>query len=106
MRKKLKVNVGRSKDMRCSSYGIGDRMHAILNDEPLEEVDCFKYLGSQVATDGGCEWDVVHSMNEGYRAWGARKSVLSSRGLGIKAKKCLYEGVIDQRRCTEQRHGV
>ena len=27
-------------------------------------------------------------------AWEALKSVLSNRGLGIKAKKCLYEGVI------------
>ena len=60
----------------------------ILNREPFEEVDCFKYLGSQVA---GCERDVVHRMNEGYRAWGAPKSVLSNRGLGTKAKKCLYE---------------
>ena len=42
-------------------------MHVILNGEPLEEVHCFKYLGSQVAAD---------------------------RGLGIQAKKCLYEGVI------------
>ena len=33
-------------------------------------------------------------MNEGYRAWGALKSVLSNRGLGIKAKKCLYEELI------------
>ena len=33
-------------------------------------------------------------MNEAYRDWGALKSVLSNRGLGIKAKKCLYEGVI------------
>ena len=33
-------------------------------------------------------------MNDGYRAWGALKSVLSNRGFGIKAKKCLYEGVI------------
>ena len=36
-----------------------------------------------------CERDVVHRMNEGYRAWGAVKSVLSNRGLGTKAKKCL-----------------
>ena len=42
------------------------RMHVILNGEPLEEVDCFKYLGSQVAADGGCERDVVHRINEGY----------------------------------------
>ena len=47
-----------------------------------------------MAADGGCESNVVHIMNEGYRAWGALNSVLSNRGMGIKAKKCLYEGVI------------
>ena len=42
-------------------------MHVILNGEPLEEVDCFKYLWSQVAADGGCELDGAHRrMNEGY----------------------------------------
>ena len=75
--------------MRCSRYGNGDRMHVILNCEPLEEIDCFKYLGSQVAADGGCERDVVRRMNEGYGTLGALKSVLSHRGLGIKAKRCL-----------------
>ena len=93
-RRKLSVNVGKSKVMRCSRYSNLDRMHVILNGEPLEEVDCFKYLGSHVAADGGCEKDVVHRMNEGYRAWGALQSVLRNRGLGIKAKKCVYEGVI------------
>ena len=62
----------------------------MLNGEPLEEVDWFKYLGSQVAANGGCERDVVHRMNQGYRAWGVLKSVLCNKGLGIKAKKCLY----------------
>ena len=51
-RGKLRVNVGKSKVMRCSRYGNGDRMHVILNGEPLEEVDCFKYLGSQ----SGSRW--------------------------------------------------
>ena len=69
-------------------------MHIILNGEPLEEVDRFKYLGLQVAADGECERDVVRRMNEGYRAWGALKSVLSNRGLGIKTNKCLFERVI------------
>ena len=71
-------------------YGIGRRMYVILNGEPLEEVDCFKYLGSQVAADGGCEREVVHRINEGNKAWGALKSVLSNRGLEIMDKKCLY----------------
>ena len=80
---------------RCIGVEWG-RMHVTLNGEPLEEVECFKYLGTQVAADGGCGRDVVHRMNEGYRAWGwgELKSVLSNRRLGIKAKKCLYEGVI------------
>ena len=52
-------------------------MYVRLNFEPLEEVDCFKYLGSPVETDGGCERDVVHRMNEGYRALRELKSVLS-----------------------------
>ena len=50
-RRKFKVN-GKSKVIRCSRYGNGDRMHVILNGEPLEEVDCFKYLG--VAS--GSQW--------------------------------------------------
>ena len=61
------MNVGNSKVMRCSRYVNGGRMHVRLNSDPLEEVDCFKYLGSQVAADGGCERDVVQRMNEGYR---------------------------------------
>ena len=82
-RRKLRVNVGKSKVMRCSNYGNGGRMHVILNGEPLEEVNCFKYLESQEAADGGRERDVAHRMNEGYIAWRVLKSVLSNRGLGV-----------------------
>ena len=64
--------------------------------EPLEEVHCFKYLGSQVTADGLCERDVVvvRRMNKGFRAWGALKSVLNYRGLEINAKKYLYRDQI------------
>ena len=50
-RRKLRVNVGKSKVMRCSMYSNESRMHVIRNGEQLEKVDCFKYLGSQVAAD-------------------------------------------------------
>ena len=68
-RRKLRVNAGESEVMRYTWYSNMGRMHVILNGEPLEEVGCFKYLGSQVAADGGCEMDVVHKMNELYRTW-------------------------------------
>ena len=35
-----------------------------------------------------------YTMNEEYRELGALKSMLSNRGLGIKAKKCQCKGVI------------
>ena len=38
-----------------------------------------------MAADGGCARDVVHRMNEGYRAWGALKNVLSTF-------LCAYKG--------------
>ena len=50
--------------MRCLRYENGVRLNAT---QPLEEVnwDRKRHMGSQVAADGGCEWDVVHRINEG-----------------------------------------
>ena len=61
VRRKFRVNVGKSKVIRYSSCVNGSRMYVRLNSDPLEEVDCFKYLGSQVAANGGCERDVIHN---------------------------------------------
>ena len=49
------MNVGKNKVIRCSRYGNEGRMHVKLNGEPLEEVDCLKYLGPQVVADEGCK---------------------------------------------------
>ena len=38
-RRKLRVNVGKSKVTRCSMYVNGGRMYVRLNGDPLEEVD-------------------------------------------------------------------
>ena len=43
--------------MRCSRYGNGGRMYAILNGESLEEVDCFKYLY-------GLQWQLMEDVKE------------------------------------------
>ena len=59
--------------MRCSRYANGSRTSVRLNGQPLEEADCLKYLGSQVAANAGCERDVVHIMNKGYKVWGSEK---------------------------------
>ena len=41
-RRKLRVNVGKSKVMRCTRNEDGARLNVMLNGEALEEVDQFK----------------------------------------------------------------
>ncbi len=41
-RRKLRVNVGKSKVMRCVKEGGGDRLDVRLDGEMLEEVEIFK----------------------------------------------------------------
>ena len=53
-RRKLRMNVAKSKVMRCSKYENGGRMHVILNGKPLEKVDCLKYLA--------CKWQLVEDV--------------------------------------------
>ena len=50
--------------MRFFRYVNVGRMYVRLNGEPFQEVDCFMHLGS---AEGGCEKDIVHTMNEGYK---------------------------------------
>ena len=93
-RRKLRVNVGKSKVMRCTKNEDGAILNVILNGEALEEVDQFKYLGSVIAANGGVEADVRHRVNEGCKVLGALKGVMKNRGLGMNVKKVLYEIVV------------
>ena len=92
--RKLRVNVGKSKVMRCTRNEDGARLNVMLNGEALEEVDQSKYLGSVIAANGGVEADVRHRVNEGCKVLGALKGVMKNRGLGMNAKKALYEKVV------------
>ena len=93
-RRKLRVNVGKSKVMRCTRSEDGARLNVMLDGEALEEVDQFKYLGSIIAADGGVEADVSHRVSEGCKVLGAMNGVIRNRGLGMKVKRALYEKVI------------
>ena len=93
-RRKLRVNVGKSKVMRCTRNEDGARLNVTLSGEVLEEVDQFKYLGSIIAANGGVEADVRHRVNEGCKVLGAMKGVIKNRGMGMNVKRALYEKVI------------
>lgn len=93
-RRKLRVNVGKSKVMSCARGGSGLRMNVMLNGMQLEQVDKFEYLGGQVAEEGGMEVEVTSRLGKASRVWGALGKVMRSRGLGLKAKRRLYEAIV------------
>ena len=88
------MNVSKSKVMRCTRNEDGARLNVMLNEEALEEVDQFKYLGSVIAANGGVEAVVHHRVNEGCKVLGALKGIMKNRGLGKNVKKILYEKVV------------
>ena len=51
-RRKLKVNVNKSKVMKVSKSGEYGALNVQLNGENLEELDCFRYLGVDLSSDG------------------------------------------------------
>ena len=93
-RRKLRVNVGKSKVMRCTRNEDGARLNVMFNGKVLEEVYQFQYLGAVIAANGGVEADMHHRVSEGCKVLDALKGVMKNRGLGINVKKVLYEKVV------------
>ena len=57
-RRMLRVNVGKSKAMRCSTYANVGRMDVRLNGEPLEEVVCVLEEVEIPQVPCGSEWRI------------------------------------------------
>jgi len=88
------VNESKSKVMKCTRMVDGRRMNAVLNGKLLEEVECFKSLGSHFVVDGGIDEEVKCRMNEVGKVWGEMNRVFKRRSLGMNAKRRLYEATV------------
>ena len=87
-RRKLGVNVNKCKVLRCArEVQVGD-MNIRLNGEVLEEVQMFKYLGSNVTAKGDLVDEVVYRINEGQKVLSAVNRVFKSRNVGLCEKMC------------------
>lgn len=88
------MNVAKSKVMRCSREGGLCGLNICLNNEMLEEVESFRYLGSCVAANGSVSEDVRQKVNEGCKVMGVLNGIFKCRALSIEVKRCLYESVV------------
>ncbi|XP_058009298.1 uncharacterized protein LOC131183163 [Hevea brasiliensis] len=82
--------------MHCkfSEGQTGDREGVSLNGVALSQSNHFKYLGSVLQVDGGCEEDVSHRIKAGWLKWRRATGVLCDRKIPNKLKGKFYRTAI------------
>lgn len=65
-----------------------------LQEERLNEVKNFKYLGSTVSGNGELDPEITHRIQEGWRNWKKVSGVLCDRRITVKNKGIIYKTVV------------
>ena len=75
-RRKLKINVGKSKVMKMSDTGEKGNLRIKVKEEHMDEVDTFQYLGVDFASNGRMDAELNHRSMEVRKCAGVLKSVM------------------------------
>ena len=90
----LKVNVEKSKVMVVS--GENKQCRIKLEDELLEQVSEFKYLGYLLDERGTDDAECGRKVASGRRVAGAIKSLVNTKGLSMECTRVLHESMLVQ----------
>ena len=82
----LDMNVNKTKTMMISRNPIGKAIKVEVSGTTLEQVDQFKYLGTQITVDAKSETEVKSRINLAKAKFGMMAKVLTSRNLSIPLK--------------------
>ena len=93
-RRKLTVNVNKSKVMRIDSKNEGD-VSVSMNDARMEVVDSYRYLGVNISKDGKMNEEVNNRIGDARKAAGALQKVWKKRKLSQEAKVGMYEAIVE-----------
>ena len=94
-RRKLTVNVNKSKAMRISGKENEFDVNVDMNGENLEAVEAYKYLGVNVTCDGKLKEEINHRIIEARKAAGALQGIWKKRALSTEAKVGMYEAIVE-----------
>ena len=89
----LRVNVSKSKVMVVSKEG-GCRADVGLLGEKMEQVECFRYLGTDIHENGRMGEEIGHRVREGERVGGALRAVWRNKGMSVGAMRGMYEAIV------------
>jgi hypothetical protein len=86
----LNINAQKTKTMH-SGRTTQQHQPILLQQQPIEEVEQFTYLGSILTPDGGAELDVEVRINKARAAFGILSPVWRSKEISLRTKLKLFE---------------
>jgi len=86
----LLINVDKTKVM--ASDGIA--CHILIQNEQLEQVDTFPYLGSLITEDGECMMEFRTRLNRGQAIWASLQKIWKSHSIPISTKIRLMKASV------------
>ena len=84
----MNIQVKKTKIMKMNT---NDSEPVIINNQHIEEVDEFTYLGSKVSTDGDSGKDVQARLAKANQAFGSLNTVSKSKQLRVKTKIRIFK---------------
>ncbi|KAI5644400.1 reverse transcriptase (RNA-dependent DNA polymerase) domain-containing protein [Phthorimaea operculella] len=90
--KGMKVNVSKTKAMVFEKEDSATECNIIIEEERVEQVKEFVYLGSKFTSDGKCESDIERRVNAGNMVNGALHAFMNSQKVSNKARLAVHRG--------------
>src|SRR6218665_2601840 len=88
----MKVNIKKTKAMKVSRKGEGE-INVTIDEETLEPVDRFRYLGVPITSDGRCETEIKTRIGMAKNAFNQRKELLR-KSLNKDIKKRIIKAIM------------
>ena len=93
-RNDLNMNVKKTKVMIFERESVRTECVIQVQNEELEQVNEYVYLGSMFTRDGRCESDIERRKTAGTKVNGALRPIMKSRNVSIPAKKLLHQAIL------------
>ena len=87
----LKVNIAKTKELRINNNSAEPIK---INDEIVETVTNFTYLGSNVSKDGGCQKDVELRINKARCTFGRLRNVWRANNMELRLKLKIFNACV------------
>ena len=84
----LEINASKTKHMRMNARS-SEAIH--LNENIIEEVDEFTYLGSKLTTNGSCEAEINTRISKASQTFGMLKNTWKARNISLQTKLRLFK---------------